>query len=70
MREHRSAWLAHAGAATFYGVAALALVAVYRQPLAALAKDVAAWYNPLHIRSVRDWGGRLGRDINEALDNA
>lgn len=57
--------------ASCYVVSAVVIVAVYREPIAALGRDVGRWLRqPARTASVRRMGGKLWLDVNEAIDDA
>lgn len=54
-----------------YAISAVVIVALYRDPLAALGRDVGRWYARQAISrpmSVRWFRGRLWADVNAAID--
>jgi hypothetical protein len=59
--------------ALVYVVTAAVLVAIYREPLCALARETSEWYRrqwaaqPLSIRWFR---GKLWEDVRKAVDDA
>lgn len=72
MSENERAHLVTASLTLTYAVAALVLVAVYREPLTVLARDVARWnarqWTPRAV-TVRHLGGKLWNDVNSAIDH-
>lgn len=55
-----------------YALTAVILLAIYRDPLSAMARDMTRWYvnRAPNIRSIRRLQGRMWADVNEAVDNA
>lgn len=65
--------IANAALALAYGATALVIVAVYREPIAALLHAVGGWYRQRANdapRSIRGFSGRLWSDVNGAIDDA
>lgn len=65
--------LANAALSLCYLASAAVIVAVYREPLAALTREICAWsgdaFRP-RLVNVRKLSGKLWRDVGEAIDDA
>lgn len=65
--------LANAALSLCYLASAAVIVAVYREPLAALTREIRAWsHDAMRSRyvSVRGLRGKLWSDVREAIDDA